>query len=122
MAKGDDVAWCVGTDNIPTYMLVDSAGYEPTLPDADDITFGPSGARLPPHGYGFALGRVGDKVESVIMHEDGHDITATVSNGWWSAWWPSETDATAIDGSFTITTKSGDTNTSRAVDVRDPSD
>ena len=118
VAKGDDVAWCVGTDNIPTYILLESAGYEPTLPQADSITFGPGGARLPPHGYGFALGRVGANVESVVMHEDGQDVTATISNGYWSAWWPSDTDATVVDGSFTIETKSGDTNTSRAEDLR----
>ena len=35
-----------------------------------------------------AQGQVGSEVTSVVIHADGHDTTATVTDGSFAAWWP----------------------------------
>lgn len=49
-----------------------------------------------PQPYRATIGRVASDVVSVeVQLSDGAVITATVSNGWWAAWWPDANDATA---------------------------
>jgi hypothetical protein len=100
------------------YLLLDGPGYEPTMPAADTVTLGPSGARLPPNGYGFAAGRAGNDVISVTLHEDGLTVKATVANGWWTAWWPSDEDTALITGTLDITDRSGRVSTVSADSAR----
>lgn len=43
-------------------------------------------------------GRVDDTVERIaITREDGESVTATIDDGWFLAWWPSESEAVGID-------------------------
>lgn len=105
--RGEYVAWCVGTDAIPMYVLIDGPDFAPEEPVADGVTLGPSGGRIPPDGYGFAAGRVGADVRDVTLQEDGLEITATVENGWWSAWWPSDDESLLVSGSITVVTSDG---------------
>jgi hypothetical protein len=108
VSNGEYAAWCVGSDSTtPMYLLLDGPGYEPTSPTADSVTLGPSGARLPPNGYGFAADRAGDDVIRVTLHEDGLTIEATVANGSWTAWWPSDDETSLITGALDITDASG---------------
>jgi hypothetical protein len=118
VSSGEYAAWCVGSDSAPMYLLLDGPDYEPASPAADSVTLGPSGARLPPNGYGFAAGRTGDDVISVTLHEDGLTIEATVANGWWTAWWPSDDETALITGTLDITDKSGRVNSVSADSVR----
>lgn len=75
---------------------------------ADGIEFGGHGMR---DSAGSALtlsvGRVGSGVTAVALElSDGSSVQATVSNGWYLAWWPGDVSATQAQ----ITTASG-TNT-----------
>lgn len=61
-------------------------------------------------------GRVGADVESVVVHtHDGQDVFATVSDGYWGAWWPAQgTEAAMLDYSglsITYTTADGTSRT-----------
>lgn len=119
VSGGEYAAWCVGSDSAPMYLLLDGPGYEPTSPaTTDSITLGPSGAHLPPNGYGFAAGRAGTDVISVTLHEDGLTIESTVANGWWTAWWPSDDETALITGTFDITDSSGQVSSVTADSVR----
>jgi hypothetical protein len=71
------------------------AGKAPTLA-ADGIQFGGGGTR---DSAGAALtlsdGRVGSGVTAVTIDlSDGTSVQATVSNGWYLAWWPGDVSAT----------------------------
>ena len=38
--------------------------------------------------YSATIGRVGPEVRSVVIHRaDGVEVTTTVHNGWFAAWW-----------------------------------
>lgn len=58
-------------------------GYAGTVIDRADVTV----------TYGFAGGDV-DAV--VIARSDGVDVEATVTDGWWAAWWPGGLDDDAV--------------------------
>ncbi|MGC9221888.1 MAG: hypothetical protein ACP5H2_11160 [Solirubrobacteraceae bacterium] len=49
------------------------------------------------NGYGYTVlaGRVGTAVRSIVIHRrNGPDVVASISNGWYIAWWPAKTVAT----------------------------
>ena len=49
-------------------------------------------------------GRVGSAVRSIVIHRSNHiDVTASIRNGWYLAWWPARAHATGA----TVTTRSG---------------
>jgi hypothetical protein len=118
LAQGDYTAWCVGTDRVPMYMLLEAPGFisAPVAPDGIDL--GASGGRIPPDGYGFASGHAGPEVESVTLHEDGVDVIATVDNGWWTAWWPSDDESLVVDGTFTLRSADGAVSQISAGDIQ----
>jgi hypothetical protein len=90
VSQGRYSAWCVaGSDPEPLFLLLNSPQYVQPTPAADSIFIGPSGTHLAPGGYSFAEGTVGASVKSVTLHENGLSIVATVENGQWTAWWPS---------------------------------
>jgi hypothetical protein len=110
--SGPYVAWCVGESaTVPTYLLLDGPGNATQAPSSGSIELFASGGHLPPDGYGFAAGTVGQDVASITLTEDGHEVAATISNGWWSAWWPSTDDTLLLDGSITIENTDGGTTT-----------
>ena len=48
-------------------------------------------------GFERLVGRVGSAVTGVVVHRaNGTDVTATVQNGWFLAWWPGDDDAPTI--------------------------
>lgn len=62
------------------------------------------GEAAPSGGYMGVIGRVGANVTGIVIHAaDQPDITASIQNGWFAAWWPSIQDAT----SMTVTTAAG---------------
>ncbi|MFJ4107987.1 hypothetical protein [Oerskovia enterophila] len=71
----------------------------------------------PNNGHATAIyGRTGDEVSAVnITRSNGFKIEATVSNGWWAAWWPGDTDPDA-----TVTMHHSDGTSSKPVNVDDP--
>ncbi|MDY0912286.1 hypothetical protein [Rathayibacter festucae] len=110
--SGPYVAWCVGESaTMPSYALLDGPGNDPQDPAPGSIALFASGGRLPPAGYGYAAGTVGRDVIDVTLTEDGHEVSATVSNGWWSAWWPTTDDTLLLDGRITIEDADGATTT-----------
>jgi hypothetical protein len=56
--------------------------------------------------YSFADGRVGSGVSAVtLLLADRSDVTATVQNGWFVAWWPGSSKATSAE----LATTTGET-------------
>lgn len=50
------------------------------------------------HAYAFAEGRTGAGVSAVtLLLTDGTKLAATVSNGWYVAWWPGTTEAKSAE-------------------------
>ena len=89
-------------------MASGSTSSKVSTPAPDVIQFGGGGMR---DSAGDALtladGRVGTAVTGVTIDlSDGTDVQATVSNGWYLAWWPGNVSATTAQ----VTTASG-TNT-----------
>ncbi|MFF2620272.1 hypothetical protein [Oerskovia jenensis] len=71
----------------------------------------------PDNGHATAIyGPAGDAVTAVtITRSNGYEIRATVSNGWWAAWWPGDTDPDA-----TLTTHHADGTSSDPISINDP--
>jgi hypothetical protein len=56
------------------------------------------------HAFVLLAGRVGSAVRAVVIHRRSHtDVTASVKDGWYLAWWPAGTPATYA----TVTTTRG---------------
>lgn len=59
-------------------------------------------------GYMGVIGRAGSNVLSVVVHTPGQpDITASMENGWFAAWWPSlqqpaTLTVTTVAGSYSV--------------------
>lgn len=54
-------------------------------------------------GYSTLTGRVGDEVTRItIGTPDDRQVTATVENGYWAAWWP--VDSTSPRGPYPLVT------------------
>lgn len=72
---------------------------------ADQIqTFVAAGADPKRQAFVLLAGRVGSDVTAVVIHRGhGHNVLATLRNGWYLAWWPAQTRATGA----TVTTNSG---------------
>ncbi|MDO5697472.1 MAG: hypothetical protein Q4G51_05805 [Dermatophilus congolensis] len=61
----------------------------PTELGRDGLEGAGGGAASGPEGsYAFAEGRVGSDVTGVTVHADGTAVRATVTNGYFAAWWP----------------------------------
>lgn len=57
--------------------------------------------------YTSVSGRIGSDVTGVVAHTaDGRDVTATISEGYWAAWWPSGQEG---DVTLTLTLADGST-------------
>ncbi len=71
----------------------------------------------PDNGHATAIyGPAGSAVTAVtITRSNGYEIQATVSNGWWAAWWPGDTDPDA-----TLTTHHADGTSSEPISINDP--
>lgn len=64
----------------------------------------PNGVTLT-RGYVDTVGRVGPGVENIVIHTvDNGDVTASIDNGWFAAWWPSFEQ---LPTSMTVTTTTG---------------
>jgi len=118
LAQDQYTAWCVGTDGEPMYLLLEGPGFVPATVSADAIDLGPSGGRIPPHGYSFAAGHAGPDVARVTLNEDGIEVAANVENGWWTAWWPSDDETLLVDGTFTVETTDGTVTEYAARDIQ----
>jgi hypothetical protein len=56
------------------------------------------------HAFILLAGRVGSAVRSVVIHRSNHiDVIASMTDGWYLAWWPASTHAT----NATVTTTNG---------------
>jgi len=59
-------------------------------------------------GYMGVIGRTGSNVLSIVVHTPGQpDITASMENGWFAAWWPSlqqpaALTVNAVTGSYSV--------------------
>ena len=63
-----------------------------------------SGSDKDGHGFILLTGRVGSHVRSIVIHRRHHaGLIASISGGWYLAWWPAGTHATTA----TVTTTSG---------------
>ncbi len=61
----------------------------PTVLAPGELEGSGGGASSGPEGvYEFAVGRVGSDVTGVTVTADGKDVRATVTNGYFAAWWP----------------------------------
>lgn len=71
------------------------------------------GLRLPgdSRARSYAYGRAGAQVVTVVLHTRAQgDLTASVQNGLWAAWWPSPGDAPEVSGpEATVTLRDGTT-------------
>lgn len=109
MARADTPGRINGaTGGFPTT----AAAPAPLASDAVEA-FGPGLHGGPEGSYAFLQGRVGSNVRSVTLRVDGRVVAASVANGYFAAWWPSEApehpsdvdthaitvDATLADGS-----------------------
>jgi hypothetical protein len=96
-------AYCVAADPYASGGLHATEGSStPDVPPAPDpkavtatvVTTGPD-----PNGdpRGIVIGRAGEAVGRVrIVLADGREVTATLSRGWFAAWWPGETQAASL--------------------------
>lgn len=65
---------------------------------------GVSGSDSSGHAFVLLAGRVGAAVRSIVIHRSDHvDVTASISHGWFIAWWPASARATGAS----VTTSSG---------------
>jgi hypothetical protein len=72
-----------------------------------DVTSDEHGNRVETltRGYVDTIGRVGPGVEDIVIHTvDNGDVTASIDNGWFAAWWPS---LATLPTSMTVTTTTG---------------
>lgn len=69
-----------------------------------------------PQSRSYMYGRAGTEVTAVVLHTRSQgDVSASVQNGVWAAWWPSPGEVPEIGGvQATVTTRDG---SSRAVDL-----
>lgn len=64
----------------------------------------PAGRVLASDMYFKVIGQVGPDVTAVVIHRaSGGNVTATVQNGWFLAWWPGDASGTSL----TITSPTG---------------
>lgn len=60
------------------------------------------------HGaFTTAQGQLGTQVVAVTIHADGHDTTATVSDGYFAAWWPIAQGSTPGKPTYDLTLRNG---------------
>lgn len=59
-----------------------------------DTSLWESGPRA--EGHRVAYGRTGE-LAGLVIHTAGGDVTATIDNGWWVAWWPISTIGPNLD-------------------------
>lgn len=83
--------------------LAGSATTDPATADpaADDITVDGMGSTSGSDTgtVSDVTGRTGTAIASVRIHlDDGREVVATTSNGWFYAWWPGESVAIALVG------------------------
>lgn len=74
-------------------------GPRSVAPRPGEVTVETQGTRssLVGEGRSSIFGRTGLGVGRVRIHlEDGREVTATVANGWFAAWWPGEVYAKSI--------------------------
>jgi hypothetical protein len=58
---------------------------------------GYAGTAIERHDITVAYGVVGGDVDAVVVaRSDGVDVEATVTDGWWAAWWPGGIDDDAV--------------------------
>ena len=118
MALGAYSGYCIGATPARTaFVLLTEPDFAntnhytapPVAPDA--INLGATGANIGSNGWAFAEGAAGTDVVGVTFHENGLDITATVANGTWMAWWPTHDFDGVIGGTITVTGANGTTST-----------
>lgn len=106
-------------DDIPGALITGGQGFVPAeKPGPDEVqvlqadslgAVGPGdtadqGEPIPATGYMGVFGQVGSAVENVVIHTPDHgDVTASIDNGWFAAWWPPRTRPTSL----TVTTATG---------------
>jgi hypothetical protein len=107
-AQATASAICLSGDGVSMSSSSSSSSVKGSTLPADGIQFGGGGMR---DSAGDALtlsdGRIGSGVTAVTINlSDGTSVQATVSNGWYLAWWPGDVSATQAQ----VSTASG-TNT-----------
>ena len=81
-----------------------SSGGTPTVPGDGQIVLNGAGSQANGNALTLVDGRVGAGVTAVtVVLSDGSSVHATVSNGWYLAWWPGTSQATHAE----ITTATG---------------
>lgn len=102
---GDTVA-CLASPSVIHLSPIDTSGSPPVADNTaslDKVTFGKVAGDL----YTIAIGRTGFSVTAVVLQlVNGSEVTATVGNGRFIAWWPEGTGVKSL----TVTTNTGTQN------------
>jgi hypothetical protein len=91
---------------VPAFGTVGASGSTAATVDPDTITPGldDQGKTADGQGFGSLDGKVGTNVTALsLVLDDGTTVAATISGGWFAAWWPTHQDAQYAE----VTTSSG---------------
>jgi hypothetical protein len=88
-ANSQSTATCIKGPSFVS--LSESQASRPVVvPDGQVLLSGAHDSERGGHAFGFAFGRTGAGVSAVtLVLDDGTNVQATVTNGWFVAWWPS---------------------------------
>jgi hypothetical protein len=105
----DSRVWCMSASGRPvTAFLVDSPRWRLPAIGATAVNAMDSGFGIGPGTISEAFGEAGSDVTGVSVKPiGGETITATVQDGFWSAWWPPSNSAGPFDATVTWTTADG---------------
>jgi hypothetical protein len=105
-SNGAETMACLASPSVIQLSPIDTTGEPPVTDNTaslDKVTFGKVAGDV----YTVAVGRTGSSVTSVGLHlVDGSEVTATVGNGHFIAWWP---EGTGVKG-LSVTTNTGTQN------------
>ena len=102
VASGQYSIWCQGTSTSLGSILVDSPWYSFPNPDGNAVLVGPRVQDVSEDGDTFVLGRAGSEVDTIKIDVPGADASVALSDGWWTASWPtgSESELDRVEVTF----------------------
>jgi hypothetical protein len=105
--------WCMSASGHPvTAFLVDAPQWRLPAIGATAVNAMNFGFGIGPGTISEAFGEAGSDVTGVSVKPIGREtITATVQDGFWSAWWPASSSAGPFDATVTWTTADGASHT-----------
>jgi hypothetical protein len=109
VTRGGYVMLCIaGPDSTGFWELDGQPGdVQPTLAPTQLTVASAGGHGDGTTGFDYVEGRAGADVASISLTESGRTFTAAVSNGRWTAWWPTADPTGELTGSLTVTATDG---------------